>query len=635
MLKRKRKDVFNMKTALKSVAVLLAAITLTTAAAFASDYSVNYEIIAEPQYEYATFFSNGMAKVMQNGKWGYVNEKGELAIPCEYDYAASFSEGKALVGKINNGSLNEWNYEESEIVLGLVDESGNYKQLMHKNYDGVNEELSMASPDLLFNYDYENGTGYDIKDLVEVTYSNGYLTIPDYPTAYAIYDKKGNELDTYAGEHNGSSFYYTGVYSEGMFIGMVPAEYYSNYCFFDDKGSLALELKNPADNGHYISSMFNFVDGYALAFTSSADYTFSTIAAIDKNGNFAFEGPYDLANIIFLNSERTLVRVFNNSLCSVHNADIDKCGALDKNGNIVIPFEYETLSAFNEGLAAAKKDGKWGYIDTKGNTVIPFVYENATMFKDGISLVVKDGGPVVIDRYNNVLEGGENIPVECYIKDEVYYSLGDIITIEVDGKYGFAKLNSSIALPEEKDMSSWAYPEVIEAIEKGLVPNELQNLYLENITREDFAQLIVTALEEVTEKDAEALLKEKTGMDSKDIYSENPFKDTSDKNIITANKLGIINGVSADSFAPSKNIVRQDAAALLMRAAKLVAGDVEITDVSFSDDASIADYAKEAVSYVTSLRIMNGVGENNFAPKSTYTREQAYLTIVRLFNSIK
>lgn len=201
-------------------------------------------------------------------------------------------------------------------------------------------------------------------------------------------------------------------------------------------------------------------------------------------------------------------------------------------------------------------------------------------------------------------------------------------------KYGFAELSYELRLPQASEMSAWAYPEVIEAIEKNLVPMYLQNSYFENIQREDFAQLIVAALEEVTGKDGEALLKEKTGIDKKDIFELNTFEDTNDMNVIIANKLGIITGVSDTSFEPSKEISRQDAAALLMRAAQLISGDIQEVEPSFADNAEIADYAKKAVSYVTTMKIMNGVGEDKFDPTATYTREQAYVTIVRLFNSL-
>lgn len=127
---------------------------------------------------------------------------------------------------------------------------------------------------------------------------------------------------------------------------------------------------------------------------------------------------------------------------------------------------------------------------------------------------------------------------------------------------------------------------------------------------------------------------EKTGIDKKDIFELNTFEGTNDMNVIIANKLGVITGVSDTSFEPSKEISRQGAAALLMRAAQLISGDIQEGEPSFADNSEIADCAKKAVSYVTTMKIMNGVGEDKFEPTATYTREQAYVTIVRLFNSL-
>ena len=54
-------------------------------------------------------FSEGLANVKINGKWGYINTKGEEVIPCQYDAANPFSEGVAVViiGK-------KWKYIDKE-----------------------------------------------------------------------------------------------------------------------------------------------------------------------------------------------------------------------------------------------------------------------------------------------------------------------------------------------------------------------------------------------------------------------------------------------------------------------------------------------------------------------------------------
>ena len=48
-------------------------------------------------YDEVEDFRNGFAAVKRNGKWGFVNEKGEEMIPCNYDYVNDFEEGFARV----------------------------------------------------------------------------------------------------------------------------------------------------------------------------------------------------------------------------------------------------------------------------------------------------------------------------------------------------------------------------------------------------------------------------------------------------------------------------------------------------------------------------------------------------------
>ena len=55
------------------------------------------------------------------------------------------------------------------------------------------------------------------------------------------------------------------------------------------------------------------------------------------------------------------------------------------------------------------------------------------------------------------------------------------------------------------------------------------------------------------------------------------------------------------------------------------------TAPAFSDGSTIAAWAKEYVAFVASAGIMNGVSGGRFAPLSFYTREQAYLTMERIF----
>jgi hypothetical protein len=42
-------------------------------------------------------FNEGLMRVLRNGKMGYANKFGQIVIPCEYDYAKWFENGKAEV----------------------------------------------------------------------------------------------------------------------------------------------------------------------------------------------------------------------------------------------------------------------------------------------------------------------------------------------------------------------------------------------------------------------------------------------------------------------------------------------------------------------------------------------------------
>ena len=51
------------------------------------------------EYDFVDSFSERLARVVKNGKYGFVDKKGKIVIPLKYDNAGSFSEGLAWVEK--------------------------------------------------------------------------------------------------------------------------------------------------------------------------------------------------------------------------------------------------------------------------------------------------------------------------------------------------------------------------------------------------------------------------------------------------------------------------------------------------------------------------------------------------------
>ncbi|WP_291076069.1 MULTISPECIES: WG repeat-containing protein [unclassified Empedobacter] len=81
----------------------------------------------------------------------------------------------------------------------------------------------------------------------------------------------------------------------------------------------------------------------------------------------------------------------------------NKWGIITKSNQILIPFEYDLTSDFIENICAVKKDGKWGFIDLLNQVVIPFEYDGCTDFRAGLAGVEKDRKWGMIDKNNQLI----------------------------------------------------------------------------------------------------------------------------------------------------------------------------------------------------------------------------------------
>ncbi|HCO18034.1 S-layer homology domain-containing protein [Gudongella oleilytica] len=186
------------------------------------------------------------------------------------------------------------------------------------------------------------------------------------------------------------------------------------------------------------------------------------------------------------------------------------------------------------------------------------------------------------------------------------------------------------------DPSPWASTEVQQAVEAGLIPVTVSLGYRENTNRLEFCHLVMR------------LIQAKTGMSISDFLRVKgveieplTFSDTNDSLILAANALGIVNGVGNNRFDPFGQLQRQQAAAMLSRAAKALGyTDTGEPGMSFSDRLSFQDYAVEPIEFISGVkdrisgkRVMGGLPNNMFGPASPYTKEQAILTMLRMYNS--
>ena len=68
-----------------------------------------------------------------------------------------------------------------------------------------------------------------------------------------------------------------------------------------------------------------------------------------------------------------------------------KWGVIDRNGDAVVPPQWDDVRYFSEGLAQVEKAGKYGFIDRTGKEVAPPQWDLAGEFSEGLAQVKKAG----------------------------------------------------------------------------------------------------------------------------------------------------------------------------------------------------------------------------------------------------
>lgn len=108
--------------------------------------------------------------------------------------------------------------------------------------------------------------------------------------------------------------------------------------------------------------------------------------------------------------------------------------------------------------------------------------------------------------------------------------------------------------------------------------------------------------------------------------------------VVWATDMGVTQGIDENTFGVGIPVTREQIAAFIFRYLnnRFIAVNVPQTAepaALFSDAPS--DYAKDAVEYMRLTGIVNGVGDNKFAPKATATRAEVAAMLCRLYDAAK
>ena len=110
---------------------------------------------------------------------------------------------------------------------------------------------------------------------------------------------------------------------------------------------------------------------------------------------------------------------------------------------------------------------------------------------------------------------------------------------------------------------------------------------------------------------------------------ENPFIDVAEEDwfyeaVKFANESKLFNGVSVNEFGASTNMTRGMIVTVLYRYAK-----AETTKEATFDDVKAGTYYSNAIAWAAENGIVNGIGNNNFAPDKSVSREEFVVILYR------
>ena len=420
-------------------------------------------------FDSITEFEGGFA-VVRNPSCGIINKKGELVLPCVYNWIFDISDGIAVVRKNRddlgvfkcgyanaNGLITSEFYDKAAPFadgMGMVSQDGKKGFVNSEGkeiipciyYEARSFADGLASVKKDGKWGYINKKGEIVLPFIYKnagTFEDGEASVTFDNGSQGLINLKGEVIVTFDDAEIGDAHIWDvsnetilavkpgdvdvdGVYDgkQGLFNRqgklIVPFIYDDIHDFYD---GLARVIKN--NKIGYINTKGEEVIPciYDIGFRFSED-----LALVVKEDSIMFinkEGEVVLSDI---NSKyeinRWFIPEFSNGLALVMTKD-GKCGFIDKAGKEVIPCVYDKIEFinpvgdggiaqiqyadyFSEGIACVKKDGKWGYINTKGEEVIPFEYEEAKLFSEGLAPVKKDGIWGYVDMKGNDTFKGVN-----------------------------------------------------------------------------------------------------------------------------------------------------------------------------------------------------------------------------------
>ncbi|MCT4666241.1 MAG: WG repeat-containing protein [Flavobacteriales bacterium] len=322
--------------------------------------NVKGETIIHPKYIEASVFSEGLASFRINGQYGFINSKDEIILPAIYDFVGSFRNG--IVDVYNDNEVRFINKKGERVLpkdfksIRFIDKN-NCVFTTTKGKSGI---YNFTNSSIIF-----QSKNYHIGD-----FSNGLAVVTknrNKNPKYGVIDKKGNFIVKF-GKYSNIKKFKNGYATVDIDDKKNKDEVIDGV--INTNGDLL--FKRPHENNSYLDKDFH--NGFSIV--KLYKYWIP-----EKNGVLSSEKSYQ--GFVNLNGEvvfnDTLIKYvydFSDNRAFIEDHDRNYY-VVDTNFNILNekPFENVKDNGFRNGYAIVESDKGWGIIDVNMNYVVKPEFE--------------------------------------------------------------------------------------------------------------------------------------------------------------------------------------------------------------------------------------------------------------------
>ena len=340
------------------------------------------KIVIEPRFQEANLFQGLLAIVKIDAQYGVINRQGKLLLTAKFGIPVITNDGKNYISFEPNGIIFDDNGKSLTTSYAFIEPYNKY------GYAGVTDRTSLNKGILDSNFhevvvpkyaEIEFLSSGLVKGLDGQSHKWGLINL-----------KTGNQFPCD----------YTAIFEEHE--GLMMASKDSLFGFINADGQEIIPFK-------YINvTNANWPHGYEMNEKNCVGYNingfYEGLAVVEygnKAGYINKEGelmiPFGFETAFGFSGNRAWVKKNG------------KWGMINKKGQFVLEPVYSSpeymlhneqleLEGFHDGLVLVTKHNKYGYADTNGKLVVPCNYTNGQSFCNGLAAVQKKGKIFFIDR---------------------------------------------------------------------------------------------------------------------------------------------------------------------------------------------------------------------------------------------